>query len=263
MNKQLAAVAVVLWATLLAEGAQPEKPKIDPRADQHLKAMSTYLAGLKTFSFQVEEFFDDVQDDGQKLQFSNQRQVSVSRPGKMFGETVGDTADSQFYYDGKTVTVFDREAQDLRRREGGGHHRHPCSTSCTEKYGMDQPLADLLFSDPHYKVFTEHVKGGAYVGLNHVGKVKCHHLAFRQKTLDWQIWIDASDKPLPRKLLITFKRQAGEPQFTALLHRWDVNPAAERRLVPVSRRSADIRKVSDFIRRHGEPKAAATPPVGN
>ena len=59
--------------------------------EQHLKAMAKYLGGLKTYTFQVEEFFDSVQDDGQKLQFSNQRRLSVSRPDKVFGEAEGDT----------------------------------------------------------------------------------------------------------------------------------------------------------------------------
>ena len=88
--------------------SQQEAPKIEPKADQYLKAMSSYLAGLKTYSFQVEEFFDEVQDDGQKIQLSNQRHLSVSRPDKVFGEDEGDTANSLFYYDGKTVTVYDR-----------------------------------------------------------------------------------------------------------------------------------------------------------
>ena len=68
----------MLGGVALVGGSQQEAPKIEPKADQYLKAMSNYLAGLKTYSFQVEEFFDDVQDDGQKLQLSNQRHVSLS-----------------------------------------------------------------------------------------------------------------------------------------------------------------------------------------
>src|SRR4029077_4266471 len=54
--------------------------------------MSSYLAGVKTYSFQVEEFFDEVQDDDQKLQLSNQRRISVRWPNKVFGEDEGDMA---------------------------------------------------------------------------------------------------------------------------------------------------------------------------
>ena len=62
----LVAVAAVLWAVTLVGGAPQAGAKIEPKAAKNLKAMSSYLAGLKTFSFQVEEFFDVVQDDGQK-----------------------------------------------------------------------------------------------------------------------------------------------------------------------------------------------------
>ena len=134
--RRMSAVGLTLVAVLggvhLVGGSQnvapksepkAEAPTIEPKADEYLKAMSSYLAGLKTYSFQVEEFFDEVQDDGQKIQLSNQRHMSVSRPNKVFGEDVGDTADSFFYYDGKTVSVYDRGSKDLRHGEGPRHHQ--------------------------------------------------------------------------------------------------------------------------------------------
>ena len=99
----LALVSVLGSVALVGSSQQQEAPKIEPKADQYLKAMSSYLAGLQTYSFQVEKFIDEVRDDGQKLQFSNQRNLSVSRPNKVYGEDVGDTANSLFYYDGKNI----------------------------------------------------------------------------------------------------------------------------------------------------------------
>jgi hypothetical protein len=228
------------------------EPKIDPKADKYLKAMSNYLADLKTYSFQVEEFFDEVQDDGQKIQFNNQRQLSVSRPNKMFGENVGDTADSLFYYDGKTATVHDR-----------GHKTYATEKvpdtidamldDLHERFDTHQTLADFLFANP-YKVLTENVESGTYVGLSQAGKVKCHHLAFQQRHLDWQIWIDAGENPLPHKFRITFKREAGEPQYIALFRHWDENPKLNDDLF-VFKAPEGVRKV-DFLNRHAEP-----PPV--
>ena len=185
------AVVAVLGGVALVGGSQQEAPNIEPKADQYLKAMSSYLAGLKTYSFQVEEFIDEVQDDGQKIQLSNQRHMSVSRPDKVFGEDEGDTANSLFYYDGKTVTVFDRGQKTYATEKVPGTI-DAMLDDLHDRFDTHQTLADFLFSDP-YKVFTENVQSGTYVGLHHVGKVKCHHLAFRQKILDWQIWIDAGD----------------------------------------------------------------------
>lgn len=243
-------VVTVLGSAALLRGARQEAPNIEPKADQCLKAMSNYLGGLKTYSFQVEEFIDEVQDDGQKLQLSNQRHLTVSRPDKMFGESEGDTANSLFYYDGKAVTVYDR-GQKTYATVKVPDSIDAMLDDLHERFDTHQTLADFLFSDP-YKVFTENVQSGTYVGLHYVGKTKCHHLAFRQKLLDWQIWIDAGDKPLPRKLLITFKRQADEPQYMALIHRWDVSPKLSDALFQFQP-SEGIRKV-DFLNRHGEPQ---------
>jgi hypothetical protein len=256
MTRRLSAagLAAVLGAALAA-GAPQGGPKIEPKADQHLKAMAKYLAGLKSFSFQAEEFFDDVQDDGQKIQFGNQRHISLRRPNKLTGEAKGDTSDTHYYYDGKTITVHDRGHKTYATEKVAGTI-DAMLDELHEKYGIDRPLADFLFSDP-YKVLTEHVQSGAYVGLHHVGKAKCHHLAFRQKILDWQIWIEEGDKPLPRKFLITFKRQAGEPQYTALIYRWDVNPELGDEAFRF-RPPEGIRKV-DFLKRHGEPDPAKKP----
>jgi hypothetical protein len=244
-------VAAVLGSVALVGGSQQEAPKIEPKADQYLKAMSNYLAGLQTYSFQVEEFIDEVQDDGQKLQFSNQRQMSVSRPNHVFGEDVGDTANSLFYYDGKTVTVYDRRQKTYATEKVPGTI-DAMLDDLHDRFDTHQTLADFLFADP-YKVFTENVQSGSYVGLNQVGKVKCHHLAFRQNLLDWQIWIDAGKQPLPRKLVITFKRQEGQPQYTALIHRWDVNPKLSDEMFQFQAPEG-VRKV-DFLNRHAEPQA--------
>jgi len=49
-------------------------------------------------------------------------------------------------------------------------------------------------------------------------------LAFTQKEIDWQIWIEEGPRPLPRKLLITYKNEPLSPQYTAILSGWDLQP---------------------------------------
>ncbi len=65
---------------------------------------------------------------------------------------------------------------------------------------------------------------GFVVGPSVVGSVKTTHLAFRGAEVDWQIWIEDGDKPLPRKFILTSKKVAGEPQFTVLIRNWDLAP---------------------------------------
>jgi hypothetical protein len=56
------------------------------------------------------------------------------------------------------------------------------------------------------------------------GGVRCHHLAFRGNEVDWQIWIEEGEKPLPRKFVVTTKWMTGAPQFTVAMKNWNVSP---------------------------------------
>jgi hypothetical protein len=42
--------------------------------------------------------------------------------------------------------------------------------------------------------------------------------------VDWQIWIEDGDKPLPKKFVITTKWMTGAPQFTVLVKSWNLSP---------------------------------------
>ncbi len=92
-----------------------------------------------------------------------------------------------------------------------------------ERFGFSVPTADLIYADP-YSTLTESVDTGFVVGLHTVQGVRCHHLAFSQESIDWQIWIEDGPRPLPRKLLITYKEEPGSPQYEVQLSHWDLGP---------------------------------------
>jgi len=243
-------VLVAVGLSLLTAGRQvpaADKPVIDPEAEKHLKNMGAYLAKLKAFSFQADEVSDEVLDDLQKLQLANRRQVTVQRPNHVRSDASGDTLNRDFYYDGATITMYDKAKKVYASAKVAGTI-DAMLDEAHQKFGQVPPLADFLFADP-YKVLTAHVQSGTYAGLHHVEGVKCHHLAFRQKQLDWQIWIEAGEQPLPRKLVMTYKREAGGPQFTAILRQWDVNPKVSESLFqfepPAGVRKIEILKLAE------------------
>jgi hypothetical protein len=65
---------------------------------------------------------------------------------------------------------------------------------------------------------------GFVVGPSVVAGVKSTHLAFRGAEVDWQIWIEDGDKPLPRKFILTSKQVKGEPEFTVVIRSYDLAP---------------------------------------
>ena len=50
---------------------------------------------------------------------------------------------------------------------------------------------------------------------------------FRQKDVDWQLWVEAGANPIPRKLVITSKAVGGEPQYTLVIKDWRTDVPAD------------------------------------
>ena len=61
------------------------------------------------------------------------------------------------------------------------------------------------------------------MGTGPVGGIDCDHLAFRNPRVDWQIWIQKGEQPLPLKYVITTKWVTGAPQYSLRLSEWDVD----------------------------------------
>ena len=108
------------------------------------------------------------------------------------------------------------------------------------------PLADLIYANA-YDYLMEETRAGFYLGLSKVQGQLCHHLAFRQKEIDWQIWIEDGPTPLPRKFLITDKKAKGL-QVTAWLSQWNTSPQLEESLftfvVPAKAEQVTLRPVA-------------------
>ena len=195
---------------------------IEPKADEILRRMSQSLGNAKALRFRAHDMVDQVMDNGQKLQFARTLTVAARRPGAVAVAVKGDTEGVQYAYrDSKLTIVNDRErcyaVQDVPAEIDA------MFDFLAERYGITAPLADLLFSDP-YAAMTGRVRSGQYLGLHAVGPTPCHHLAFRQDGIDWQIWVEDGAQPVPRKVVITYKELPSQPQFVALLDEWDLAP---------------------------------------
>jgi hypothetical protein len=231
MKREVVVVAACALGLSGRVGAQAPAPAIPPspapraveaRADQELKKMSEFLAKLPRFALEAEETFDDVPDGQPRMELSNLRRVAVVRPNRVAADASGDTLNRASWYDGKTVTILDKEHNVYTAIEA------PATIDATldkleDEYGATLPLMDILYADP-YTVLTEGVTYGRYLGIHQAAGVPCHHLVFSQETIEWQIWIDASDRPLPRKLVISYVHEPGEPKYSATIKRWNLDP---------------------------------------
>jgi hypothetical protein len=202
--------------------AAPRPRQVEARADALMKEMSALLARTPRFAFEAEETLDEVYAGAPRVQLTTLRRAAVVRPSRFASDATGDTLNRAAWYDGKTISALDKDDNSYVTLE------MPATIDAVldklaDEYGIVVPMSDLVYADP-YATLMEGVVYGEYLGIHLAAGVPCHHLAFSQEDIDWQIWIDAGEQPLPRKLLITYAEEPGAPQYSATIRRWSLDP---------------------------------------
>jgi hypothetical protein len=218
--KRAALGLAILFLFCAPARAQQSTPIVDPKADALLKQMSQTLAAAKEISFVSSTLTDEVTSTGQKIQYSKRSTISLKRPDAVRSIVKGDRENFTVIYDGKSIVLFD-PATNIYATAPMPPTIDAAVDALATKYGIIAPVADLLFSNP-YESFVGHLEAGVYLGEHDVNGVSCHHLAFRTAAVDWQIWIETGARPLPRKLVITYKQMSNDPQFIAFLDEWNL-----------------------------------------
>ncbi len=199
-------------------GLAPGSRLIDPRADELVRQMSDLLADASSFVLVAEEVYDEVPEQSPRIQLTNRRQVFLRRPDRLAGDASGDAVNTSFWYDGESFSVLDQE-QFAYATLPMPPTIDASLDAVFDRTGIVIPLMDFLHDDVYGRLM-EAVERGVYLGIHEAAGVDCHHLAFEQETIDWQLWIDSGDVPLPCKLVIAYKTEAGVPQYTVTMREW-------------------------------------------
>ncbi len=234
MNCRWMQLAIGLWAGWLlavvpaaAQSAaagtnQPSANAVDPAALQALKDMGAHLQSLRRFSVATQLSGERVLADGQKLQHSATAQMDVQRPNKLRARMASARSERQLIFDGKTVTLY-TPAQKYYSSVAFSGTLADLVEQLQERYAVEVPLSDLfVWGTPLAPL--DKIESAMNAGQDFIGGELCDHYAFRQGKVDWQIWISASGKPLPRKLVISNRADEARPQSVSLIE-WNLKPA--------------------------------------
>lgn len=217
----LTILSVAFMAVSLTPAEGQQAADVEPKADQVLREASDFLGTLKRFQIDADSTSDHLLSTGQKLQHAEGIVAAVQRPDRLRVEIKGERRNLQLIYDGKKISLLDTDhnfyAQTAVPATIDEALRH-----AVDNFGVRAPLSELLYTNS-YAVLSENVESGFFVGKSVVRGVKTDHLAFRTDEVDWQVWIEDSRTPLPRKLVITLKWMTAAPQYTVWLS-WDLSP---------------------------------------
>jgi hypothetical protein len=193
-----------------------------PDPYETLKAMSEFLGKQQRFAFDASDTVDTLSAGGRRAEVTTQRTFLVARPGSVRATAQGDNLDRSISYDGKMLALHDRKKK-LFGRAKAPETIDAMLESVARDYGVVLPLADLLYSNL-YEVVTPRTENGTYVGLHKVDGTDCHQLQFDGRYTSAQLWIEAGARPLPRKVVISYKNSPDTQRYEATISKWDLSP---------------------------------------
>jgi len=230
LSASLVVIALVLcaWVSplLLARAGRQansqSESNIDPGAMEALNKMGAYLRSLKALQVDAEVTKDDVLDDGEIITDIKTNTLLAVSPNLFRAELKGDDKDIFLFYDGKNFTVYGKLVNYYATVPA------PATTAelvdkVYSEYGIDIPLVDLFKWGTDNSAIRK-ITSAFDVGPSTVQGITCEHYAFRQEGLDWQIWIQLGEYPLPRKFVIRTLTDVARPQHTSNLI-WNLAPS--------------------------------------
>jgi hypothetical protein len=195
---------------------------IEPEAGRLLKRMTDYVASLPQFGLDTSQSIEVVLVSGQKIQFTSAARMVVQRPNKLFAERVGDVVSQSFFFDGKTLTLFNPDDGFFATVPAPGTIDAMLDFA-RDSLDVIAPAGDLITTDAYARLMAG-TTGGFVVGKSTIDGVRCDHLAFRGYGVDWQIWIEDGARALPRKYVISTVDVVGAPQFEVMMRNWTTSP---------------------------------------
>jgi hypothetical protein len=188
-----------------------------------LMRMADLLAGTKAFSVTITANYDVVQDNGEKIEFGEVRQVLVDRPDRLRIQSEFSNGEKlTIYFDGKELIVSSPKENVFAKLERKG------SVDDMLRYVVLDlqtpiPLAMLLAQSIKEELEKRITEIDSVELTNIVGK-PADHLAVRTEDVDFQIWLAQGEQPLPLRVVITYKKEVGQPQYRANLSDWNLAP---------------------------------------
>lgn len=201
--------AAVLMVLMMA--VAPNASADAAQAKSLFKAMSDYLGKQTKMSFDLDTSLEVVTKDEQKLSLASSGSLTMVRPDRVRMVRHGGFAEAEFYFDGKTLSLFRRDQNIYSKIDMPGSVEHLVD-ELRDEYRRPLPAADLLSANV-FDAMMPDVKDVKDLGTGIIRGIECDHMAFRTDEVDWQLWIARGDRPYPVRLIVTSKKVAGSPQY--------------------------------------------------
>ena len=194
----------------------------DNQATEILHQMSAEIASLDSFIITGDGYTDDRLDAGQIIEHSMDVTMRVNKRNNAMRITNSDAeATKEIYFGSGVFTVYNNTKNFYAQRDLPGDV-DAAARFAVNDLGIDAPMLDFIINDVASHLL-EDADAVDYFGLSLFRGKTYHHIGVREPEVDLQFWIAAEGPPLPGKMAISAKWEAGTPR-SVFFFNWDTKP---------------------------------------
>jgi hypothetical protein len=203
-----------------------------------LQGMSLRLAAARTFTVDVVLRVDAGPGEGREIRDSTLVHIEVMRPDRVHVVSRSPGRERHFYFDGRTVTVYDA-AKNVYATAAVRGTIDDMVHALDERFGFVPPLAGFLANDPWFFV-SARMDHATLAGVQTVNRRECRKVSMRGELARATVSV-AADSGLPCELRTTFARGDDTSRLRVTFSAWNLGAR-------VARAAFDFRPRSDTRR---------------
>lgn len=213
----------IVLSPVTLRSQEATNPDIEQKALSVLNRSADFISKSDRLGVKVEIGYEAVQETGEKIEFGSTNSYIIQRPDKVRVDIERrDGTRYSYIFDGKNIwahsmddNIYATIAQPGNIDQSYEFMRDALQTPI--------PLSQL-FSNNLRNYLKEELRSLRYVEQSTIDGVKCDHISLRSYDADAQLWIASGDKPFPKRIVISYKNMAGQPQFWAQFGIWNQSP---------------------------------------
>ncbi len=193
----------------------------DDQATEVLRSMGDAIASLDKFVVSGDGYIDARMDEGQIIEHSMDVTMRMSRPNAMRITNHNAESTQEIYFGDGVLTVYS-QTHNFYAQTDAPEDVDAAASFAVNEIGIDAPMLDFVSSDVAGN-FLRDAETVEYLGLSRFRDITYHHIGIRMAEIDVQVWVAAEGMPLPGKMAIRSKWEAGSPR-SVFFFSWNTEP---------------------------------------
>ena len=226
LRKLLAVVPSIAVAAAMALPLgilNAQETAIDQAAVDTLQRMTRFMGGLEQFGVHTQVTYEDQLESGQRVDVDVSAEMLASRPDKFYGRRTGELLSQEFFYDGKSLTLMNSGAG-VYATEAAPATIEGMLDLARDELNLFVPASDLVYANA-FELLMEGVTSAIVVGNTEINGRVCQHLAFSRPDVDFQVWVEQGERPLPCKYVVTDTGTPAMLSVSTVMSDWNTAPA--------------------------------------